>query len=428
VPPPFADACGHPGNNVLLSVVLFLAPLATCLAPRLTPFFFGIVSLTLIGAALRRKTPWWNLIPRKPALVACLIVIAYLFINATWSLDRVEAFAKAALFAALLLMTFAAVSAAATVERKHLRQAGLAFAVGLLFGAIFVAVELLTEGFLTRTAMNWIPLLHPTSLKRLKMSHGQVTAVRLAELNQNVNLVLFCLWPGLLALMGLEGILRSSAFAALFVAVAAVVAISEHESSQVALLGSSLAVLLGWKWRRFATPALAVVWCAAFIFVIPLSRAAYQSELHLVTSLPNSARARIILWEYMGTRALTRPVAGFGIESAPVLSKQEAARGGFEQPDNFVYPRKIGHHGHNIFLQTWFELGGLGALLFGIAGIALVSLIRLLPNVAQPFAVGTFVAFFLVGAFAWGMWQSWFMSAVALLPIYVRICAAAVDE
>ena len=69
----------------------------------------------------------------------------------------------------------------------------------------------------------------------------------------------------------------------------------------------------------------------------------------------------------------------------------------------------------------------LGAVLFAIAGAAVVMLIVYLPAAAQPFAAGTFAAFALVGAFAWGMWQTWFMCAATLLPLYLRVAAAAYD-
>jgi O-antigen ligase len=88
----------------------------------------------------------------------------------------------------------------------------------------------------------------------------------------------------------------------------------------------------------------------------------------------------------------------------------------------------MGHHAHNIFLQTWYELGAIGALLLGVAGATLVVLIFFLPASAQPFAAGMFAAFALVGAFGWGMWQSWFMCAVALLPIYLRVATAGVKS
>lgn len=110
-----------------------------------------------------------------------------------------------------------------------------------------------------------------------------------------------------------------------------------------------------------------------------------------------------------------------------MLSKQQKGTAPPEQPEGFVFPRTIGHHGHNMFLQAFHELGAVGALLLAIAGAAVVMLIPLLPAAAQPFAGGAFAAFALVGAFAWGMWQSWFMCAVGLLPLYLRVGAAACE-
>lgn len=397
----------------LLSIVLFLSPAATSVAPRLTPFFFALVSIVLIGAALRQGTPWRALLPRQPALLACLVLAAYLFLNATWSLDRPEAFAKAALFLALILMTFTAVSAAATLNRENLRRAGLAFAAGAFFGALFILLELLTSGILTRTTMNWIPLLQPSALKRLRITEGLVTAVKLPEFNQNANLAMFHLWPGLLAL-GLASAHRATATVLFFATLAAAVVLSEHDSSQVALLGSSLVMLLAWKWRKTVIRTLALLWCAAFIFVIPASFVAYQSGLHLAEWLPHSDRTRIILWEYMGRQTLRQPLFGVGIESTPTLRDQQRSDATLEQP-------KLGHHGHDIFLQTWYELGAVGALLLALAGVAVIMLIPLLSATAQPFAAASFTAVALVGSFAWGLWQTWFLCAVALLPIYLRV-------
>jgi O-antigen ligase len=88
----------------------------------------------------------------------------------------------------------------------------------------------------------------------------------------------------------------------------------------------------------------------------------------------------------------------------------------------------MGHHAHNIFLQTWYELGAIGALLLAIAGATVALLIFRLPILAQPFVAGGFAAFAIVGAFAWGMWQSWFLCAVGLVPLYLRVATASVEE
>jgi hypothetical protein len=93
-------------GNPLFPVIFFLSPLATSAAPRLTPFFFAILATGLIGAGLRRGMRWRELLPRTPALTACLLLAAYVFLNATWSADRSAGFGKAALLAGLASNSF----------------------------------------------------------------------------------------------------------------------------------------------------------------------------------------------------------------------------------------------------------------------------------------------------------------------------------
>jgi O-antigen ligase len=271
--------------------------------------------------------------------------------------------------------------------------------------------------------MNVFPFLEQ-SPKHVSVEGGEVTALRLSKLDQSVNLALFHLWPGLLALFGFKDNRRALLMIAFFVAVATAIAISEHASSQAALIASSVVVIVACTWRHFVVRGLAVAWCAALIAVIPASFLAYQSGLHLADWLAKSARARVIVWEYTAEQTLDNPLLGVGVASTPILSKQQKAAGLSEQPEGFVYPRTTGFHGHNIFLQAWYELGAVGTLLLAAAGASVALLILALPASAQPFACGAFAAFIVVAAFAWGMWQSWFMCAAALLPIYLRITVA----
>ena len=97
------------------------------------------------------------MLPRQPALAACLLFAAYVFLNATWSVDPLAGLGKAALLLALVLVTFAAVEAASTLETKTLCRAAIAFAAGASVGALFIMVELLTRGIMTRTVVGWIP-------------------------------------------------------------------------------------------------------------------------------------------------------------------------------------------------------------------------------------------------------------------------------
>lgn len=423
VPSP-AGAARHliAGGHLVLPIAFFLSPLATSVAPRLTPLFVAIVGMALIGAALRRGMQWRELLPFQAALAACLVFAAYVFVNATWSADPLAGFGKAALLLGLILFTFAAVKAASAADRMTLCGSAVAFAAGALLGAVFIMVELLTYGIVTRAVVSWLPFLG--SRKHFDVSNGVLTEIHLSKLDQNVNLAMFHLWPGLLALIGLASTRRTAAMIVFAAVIATVIAISKHDSSQVALVGSGLVAMLAWKWRTLVIKALAVFWCAAFVLVIPANFAAYDNGLHFARWLPKSARARIILWEYTAEQTLDRPLLGAGVDSTPLLTEQQKAAFARERPKGFVYPRTMGHHAHSLFLQTWSELGAIGALLLAVAGAAVALLIFLLPMTAQPFAAAAFAAFAIVGAFAWGMWQSWFMCAAALLPIYLRTASA----
>ncbi len=78
-----------------------------------------------------------------------------------------------------------------------------------------------------------------------------------------------------------------------------------------------------------------------------------------------------------------------------------------------------------MFLQTWYELGLVGAILMALAGARVALRMLRLPKEIQPFAAASFAAFLGIARFAWSMWQTWFMCAIALLILYVCVVARA---
>ena len=120
-------------TNRLLSTIFFVSPLATSVAPRLTPLFFALVSIALISTALRSEIGWRQLLPRGQALQALavwLLLAAYVCLNATWSVERVDGFGKAAMLAALAVMSFAAVAAALVLDKRILCGPGFSLRLG----------------------------------------------------------------------------------------------------------------------------------------------------------------------------------------------------------------------------------------------------------------------------------------------------------
>ena len=133
-------------------------------------------------------------------------------------------------------------------------RAGLFFAAGAFLVAFFILIELLTDGIMTRAVMTWVPILQPSSAKRIKVAQGEVIPNEPVGAESKVNLAMFHLWPGLLALLALEGVRRTVATTVFFATLAAAVALSEHASSQMALIGSGLVVLAAWRWRASRHP------------------------------------------------------------------------------------------------------------------------------------------------------------------------------
>jgi O-antigen ligase len=250
-----------------------------------------------------------------------------------------------------------------------------------------------------------------------------VTGIKLAELNQNVTIVAFLLWPGLLALSALlHGPRRGLLCGLFFFAIAVPVFLSEHNSSQIGVIASALILPLAWANARAVIRGLALAWCLGFVLVLPLAFLAYTAGLHRADWLPNSARARIIIWEYTAERVLERPLVGIGANSTPAVTPKPAMHA--ERPKGFVQARTTGHHAHNLFLQSWYELGLLGAVLAAIAGAATALRILRLPRPAQPYGAAAFTLFTVVAAFAWGMWQAWLIASIGLLALYLLMTVA----
>ena len=410
----------------IIPVLFFLSPLVTSAVPRSSWLFLPLIGISLILPPLRRGCNWRWLLKPNVALIAFLLLALYVLLNAIWAASHVAALGKAALLLGVALITFAASEAVAEMDERQLRRTAYAFTAGAFLGALFLLFELLTDGAITRLAMNSISWLHPNNAKHVVISHGEVTKLKLPTLNQNVAMLMFHLWPGLLILKTLESGARRLVLIGLFLlAIAVPIAISEHDSSQVALIGSLLIFPVAWTWPRVVVRTLAAVWCIAFILVLPLDFLAYKAELHMAPWLPSSARARVILWEYTAERVLDHPWLGIGAASTPALKEQRELA---ERPTGFVYPRMTGEHAHDLFLQTWYELGVVGAVLIAFTGVAMALRIPLLPIVAQPFATATFSVFVSIAAFAWGIWQTWLMCAVGLMLLYLRIAVGTAQD
>ena len=115
------------------------------------------------------------------------------------------------------------------------------------------------------------------------------------------------------------------------------------------------------------------------MLVIPLDFLAFKAGLHQADWLPKSARARIIIWEYTAERVLENPCPRHRRRLDPAVKAKAVTAP--EKPEGFVFRRTTGQHAHDLFLQSWYELGLFGTILVAIAGAA--AALRLLALAAR---------------------------------------------
>jgi hypothetical protein len=70
-----------------------------------------------------------------------LLLAAYVGLNATWSVERIDGFGKAAMLAGLAILSFGAVATALVLDKPILVRAGLFFAAGAFLGGLFILIE-----------------------------------------------------------------------------------------------------------------------------------------------------------------------------------------------------------------------------------------------------------------------------------------------
>ncbi len=407
----------------IIGVLFFLAPFVTLVAPMATVPVIIVLAGVIIGIALIHGQSLAELFRFDRGLALFALVTAYLLINASWSLDVPRALNKVLWFGLVVAMTFAASRALCRWNERQIRIAVTAFLVGMTAGLVFIAYELATRQDFMRHLYNWLPATRP-SFKTLRFEGDKVVAIAAFELNRNVAVMLLMLWPALLCLSRLtDGRRRAVALGALFVATAAVVFCSQHETSKLGLVAGIIVFVTARLWPRAVRIGMLTFWCVAFVVVVPLATEMAKDGLQQVPWLPYSARSRITMWAYTAQKVPEAPLLGIGLNSTRTQSadrslprREEPLAEGKSGGPTLAW--RTGPHSHNEFLQTWYELGAVGAILLLAAGCAVILIIGGLPPALQPFMLAQFAGFFATAAFSWGMWQSWLMALTGLAALY----------
>lgn len=373
-----------PNSAQLCAGIAFLAPLLSVYAPlALAPLLSAAAVLFVTGWIAGRRADLVFI----PSLLLLLTGIAVLAALSTfWTIDRAETLGRlprpVLLFIAgtVFLCAAAALDAAARASIGRWMIAGLVLAIAAL---------LLERGF--------------GGVLAAKHLDGTNANAFLNLFNRGLTVCAILVWPAIMCTMRIRKVYGVAMGIALFASLFAFV----NDAAIVAMIAGALTFGLVCAVPRIAGRLVTVV-TVAVVLVVPFADRTLPppKELFETMHLPRSTYHRLLIWHFASDHIVQRPLLGWGFNSS------RAIPGGKSNLD--VSEPALPLHPHNGALQLWLELGVGGALLgAGLLAAATEGARRFSRGrLEQAAATATISAALIVLLVSYGIWQSWWMSAL----------------
>lgn len=407
------------------SLCLFLFVFLAIAAPRSAAWSLPTVGL-IAGYMLLVS-------PRKPVLpvtdlllhASCALFGLLIFLSTFWSASQFDTLTATVFFIGFFSAFNLAAANLETGERPFLLCWNRAFLWGVTAGAIYLLVELVSGSVIERFLFTYAPFIRPESSSHIGMVGEKVAIIAPDELNRGIGMLNLLAWPAVLV-ASREGIARIPQVAfALLALIAIVTFLSPHETSKAAVVLGTIVVLIFHVYPSVSRSLVVIGWLCGTLLIVPMAQTAYRANLHLAHWIPDNGRARLTIWAATSEKLQQHPWRGVGANATAAIDRANIDA---ETRAGHAYPWRTGMHPHNAYLQTWYELGVIGALLLCAMGLALLRLIFRLPDTTQPFVLGAFTSAATIAAFGYGMWQEWLMAGYfyaaifTLAGIKVAIC------
>jgi O-antigen ligase len=412
-----------PATRQLTWLAVFLMA-SFLLFPRFAPvILFGILlaaivtSLFLAARGLAANPLSIGSREGNLAFIAAGTFTAWAFIACLWSADPVGGFNKVLILTGVLALLSAAVAHVELTGSNMTDALWRGLIIGLLIGAVYLSIEAVTSRAISKFIFTHLPSLQSGYEKHLRIRNGQIVNVSDANINRATAVFSLFLWPALLTVQtALQGRFKILALSILAMSGAVLMIFSRHQTSQLAILASGIVFGLACYAPIAARRLVAAGWVAVTALVVPLSLAAYSNQLQVSPELFNTAKARIIIWGYTAEQVLHRPLIGIGTNATGALDQQRDTADK-EKPAGYASARETRAHPHNFYLQVWYELGAVGAVLFGLIGLAVLNTIKGLPAALHPMALAQFAMTAAMIGSSYGLWQTWLQASIAFAII-----------
>jgi O-antigen ligase len=160
--------------------------------------------------------------------------------------------------------------------------------------------------------------------------------------------------------------------------------------------------LLVWIWPRPAPKALGAA-AAVFVLLMPVALLAIVHS-GLPFNLPLSWSERMGYWTFATARIAEHPLRGWGLDASR------------------TFGAAIGLHPHNGAIQTWLELGVLGATLMALAwALAFRRLADDARSLVTAAAAASAAVYLFFGSVSFGVWQEWWLALGALVAVIAAL-------
>lgn len=384
----------HTGH--VLGATAVLAPTVAIFAPQGFPILLGVTALATLILRRVQDNVWPS--PPKVVFVVFLLLLAWSLIGVAWSIDVRVTLEKLLRVLGISVAGLIVLDAALGLEPQKLRAARTLLLAGFLIGLVLLTGERVMHAPI-------VTVLHPDIANETTLW---------IIFNRGTTVLVLFVWPTVLVL----GRRNRTVAVLVWISTLGVIYTYPSDAAILALIAGGGICVLTWFAPRIMQVVLAAL-SAMFILTSPMvlgkmvDLEAIKSERRLIS---DSGYHRLLIWNFTAERIFERPFGGWGLDTSRSIP------GGRKRLD--FTGEELPLHPHNSALQIWLELGLPGALLATVlVGWILITIGRGVQGAAEKAAMmGMCVTALGISFLSYGVWQSWWLSALWLAAAFAAMC------
>lgn len=392
-------------SGLLVAATFIAAPLALFSGLAIAPLL-GIVLALAIAEGIKKK---FIEFPSDPITFVIILFAAWAFASSFWAVDPQESLENWSKTFTLLLLALIAWPVFRQVSTQYIQAMAFALWAGLLLTLFLVLVEIAGDGAL----YNWF---------RESFFSAQEELFNPETYNRGACFLAIIFWPWLMHAVnaGKHNNMRMVWIGLLWVLVLVAISTLESLSAKLAFIGASVVYVLVLFVPRFSTRLLSMAVLASII-AIPLLSAKIDPLTHTNDGLPPSAMHRLIIWDFVHTKAMEKPAMGWGFASSKLIpgGQNRVELPNQSTPEKWTY---LPRHPHDAVMHVWLELGIPGLVLY--AAILLMALVWVgryaRTNNAKAAMLACFTCYYGISLTAFSVWQEWWVATALFAALLLQ--------